>query len=222
MKDLLTIPELAEATGKKKQGLYEQTKNKASKLYPYLVFQGSKAYVRSEALTELYGIDQGETPKSQESQVRSQESKAISQDSQGKSQVSQDDSQGASQESQVPEGEPSQESQESQAEDQGKSQGESQGEPQQGQDMIAFLQEMLREKDKQIAQLTQLLDQEQQLHARTNLLLAEYQKKEAEEEQGDHPEEPETGGEATAAQPEQSQEPQKKHGWLYRFFFGED
>lgn len=214
MKDLLTIPELAEATGKKKQGLYEQTKNKASKLYPYLVFQGSKAYVRSEALTELYGIDQDETTKSQGSQVRSQESQGKSQDSQPESQVSQDNSQGASQESQ--DGDPVK-SQESQAEDQPKSQGE----PKQGQDMIAFLQEMLREKDKQIAQLTQLLDQEQQLHARTNLLLAEYQKKEAEADQEEQPEEPDTAGEEVGPEQDQNLEP-KKHGWLYRFFFGED
>ena len=56
-------------------------------------------------------------------------------------------------------------------------------------DIISFLKEQIREKDRQLAEkdkqidkIQQLLNQEQQLHARTNLLLAEYKEKEKQEE----------------------------------------
>lgn len=58
------------------------------------------------------------------------------------------------------------------------------------QNIIAFLQKQLEEKDRQLAEkdkqiekIQQLLDQEQHLHARDNLLLEEYKGKEVEKEE---------------------------------------
>lgn len=98
----------------------------------------------------------------------------------------------------------------------------------QEQNMIAFLQEQIRAlngqleaKDKQIETIQKLLDQEQQLHARTNLLLAEYQRKEA--EQAEQPPAEEEPAEDPQPQPEpETTEPKPKRSWFYRFFFGED
>ena len=99
-------------------------------------------------------------------------------------------------------------------------------------DIIAFLQKQIEEqnrqlsrKDDQIASLTQLLDQEQKLHARTNLLLAEYQSREAEQKQTGDPEDGDHASPETTKdpEPEQTPEPQKKRrGFFYRLFFGED
>lgn len=210
-KDLLTIPEFAEAAGKKKQGLYQQVKNENSKIFPYIVFRGKTPYIKTEALKEVYGIEQADSQEeNQESQGKSQESKTENQgsqaDSQDKNQESQDFSQAQSQENQAA---PTQAEQES--------------------SFILFLQEQLKEKDRQLAEkdrqiekITLLLDQEQQLHARTNFLLAEYQKREAEQEEQTG--EADTGAEEPQAPPpqEQDQEPQKKRSWLYRLFFGEE
>ena len=185
-KDLLTIPEFAEAAGKKKQGLYQQVKNENSKIFPYIVFRGKTPYIKIEALKEVYGIEQA--------------------DSQDENQESQAKSQAQSQENQAA---PTQAEQES--------------------SFILFLQEQLKEKDRQLAEkdkqiekITLLLDQEQQLHARTNFLLAEYQKREAEQEE--QAGEADTGAEEPQAPPpqEQDQEPQKKRSWWYRLFFGEE
>ena len=210
-KDLLTIPEFAEAAGKKKQGLYQQVKNENSKIFPYIVFRGKTPYIKIEALKEVYGIEQADSQdENQESQAKSQESKTINQesqaDSQDKNQESQAKSQAQSQENQAA---PTQAEQES--------------------SFILFLQEQLKEKDRQLAEkdkqiekITLLLDQEQQLHARTNFLLAEYQKREAEQEE--QAGEADTGAEEPQAPPpqEQDQEPQKKRSWWYRLFFGEE
>ena len=79
----------------------------------------------------------------------------------------------------------------------------------------------LEAKDKQIETIQKLLDQEQQLHARTNLLLAEYQRKEA--EQAEQPPAEEEPAEDPQPQPEPETTEQKpKRSWFYRFFFGED
>ena len=40
-KELLSVPEFAKAAGVAKQGLYERARNENSKLFPYVVFQGS-------------------------------------------------------------------------------------------------------------------------------------------------------------------------------------
>ena len=95
-------------------------------------------------------------------------------------------------------------------------------------DIIAFLQKQIEEqnrqlsrKDEQIASLTQLLDQEQKLHARTNLLLAEYQSREADQKQTGEPEEGDQASPETQSDPvpEQSPEPQSKfRQWLHRIF----
>ena len=168
-KDLLTVPEFAEAAGKKKQGLYEQVKNEKSKIYPYVIFRGKTPYIKIEALKEVYGIEQADSQdENQDSQTKNQESKTENQGSQADSQDENQDSQTKSQA----------ESQENQA---------AQPQAEQENSFILFLQEQLKEKDRQLAEkdkqiekITLLLDQEQQLHARTNFLLAEYQKREAE------------------------------------------
>ena len=84
-KELWTIPEFAEAAGKKKQGIYEQAKNEKSKLFPFVVLQGEKLFIKREALKEVYGIEQAD---SQESKEFSQESKAENQENQFKNQRS--------------------------------------------------------------------------------------------------------------------------------------
>ena len=224
MKDLLSVPEFAIAAGKKKQGIYQQVKNENSKIAPYVVYKGKTAYIKKEALKELYGIEQAD------SQAENQDSQIDFQDSQIENQESQADSQAENQESQT---KSQAQSQEKQAESQGRGTAE-----EQEKSFILFLQEQLKEKDRQIAEkdkqiekITLLLNQEQQLHARTTYLLTEYQKKEAEQEetaeeaeQKDQ-EEADTGTEepqAPQATQEQAQEPQKKRSWLYRFFFGDE
>lgn len=206
MKNLLSVPEFAEAAGKKKQGIYQQVKNEKSKIFPYIIFKGKTPYIKAEALKEVYGIEQAESQaENQDNQEKNQESKTENQDSQAGSQA---------------------QSQEEQAESQADSQ-ENQAAPiQEGQEksFILFLQEQLKEKDRQLAEkdkqiekITLLLDQEQQLNARTTYLLAEYQKREAEQEK-----QADTEAEEPQAPPppqEQDQEPQKKRSWLYRLFF---
>lgn len=220
MSDLLSVPEFAEAAGKKKQGIYEQVKNENSKLYPFVVFQGEKAFIKAVALKEVYGI----VAQSQDNQDDSQEKQAENQDSQGNSQVVNQDFQAQSQDNQ------------------GESQAQSQDDTPQGQSIIAFFQAQLEEKDRQIARLqeqtkqqaeenkkkdeviqeqlaklNELLRNSQTLQAQSNaLLLGGRQEVEQEEApQGDfitieHTEQ------------EQPQEPTKKRSWLYRLFFGED
>ena len=110
------------------------------------------------------------------------------------------------------------------------------------QNLIAFLQEQLREKDKQIARLqeqtelqaqenkkkdeviqeqlakmNELLRNAQSLQAQSNVLLLE-QSKPKEEEQGEQQEEAPPIVEVE----QEAQEPKKKRSWLYRLFFGED
>ena len=199
-KELFTIPEFAEAAGKKKQGIYEQVKNGNSKLSPFVVLQGGKTYIKREALKEVYGIEQAD---SQESKEVSQESKAENQENQFNSQDNQADSQESSQGNQAD------------------SQAQSQADRSQAQNIISFLQEQLREKDRQLAEkdkqiekIQQLLDQEQRLHANTNRLLAEYREK-AEAPQEDNSPAPIE----TEEKQDKNQEPQKKRSWLYRLFF---
>ena len=88
-------------------------------------------------------------------------------------------------------------------------------------EIIDLLKQQLIEKDRQLAekdkqlnnlveqinQVQKLLDQEQQLHARTTLLLTEYQKK------GEMKEEEKQSQQA------QTQKPEKKRSWLYKLFF---
>ena len=213
-KDLLTIPEFAEAAGKKKQGIYEQVKNEKSKLAPFVVLQGEKAFIKRQALKEVYGIEQPESQgKSQVSQADSQD---FSQGSQDASQDSQESSQGGSQENQA-------ESQGDSQESQGTSQAA--GEPKAEQSIIVFLQKQLEEKDRQLAEkdkqiekIQQLLDQEQKLHLSTKVLLMEYRKQEEpQEEQEAAP------METTEVPPqEKDQEPKKKRNWFVRWLLGED
>ena len=200
-KDLLTIPEFAEAAGKKKQGIYEQAKNENSKLRPFVVLQGEKLFIKREALKEVYGIEENE------SQGDSQGSQAKSQDSQGESQVNQGQSQGNSQVG----------SQDSQAQSQGDSQAK--GQEYTEQSMIVFLQRQLEEKDKQLAEkdkqierIQQLLDQEQKLHLSTKVLLMEYTKQEEPQE------EQEAAPKDTIEQERQEEPKQEKKSFWARLF----
>ena len=151
-KELFTIPEFADLAGIKKQGIYEQVKNSNSKLFPYVVLKGKKAYIKFEALEKVYGIVPAER---QEEQGNSQEGQGTSQDEQGQRQ----DRQGESQDRQGDSQEPKQERQ-----------GASQGTDK---EIIEFLQEQLRERDKQINGLLQMLAYEQQAHQKTLLQLEE-------------------------------------------------
>lgn len=151
-KELFTIPEFAEVVGIKKQGIYEQVKNSNSKLFPYVVLKGKKAYIKFEALEKVYGI----TVKQE------QETQGENQDSQGESQ----DSQEQKQEGQAGKQDKQGESQEPRQEKQGASQGTER-------EIIEFLQEQLRERDKQINGLLQMLAYEQQAHQKTLLQLEE-------------------------------------------------
>lgn len=208
MIDLLSVAEFADKAGKKKQGIYEQVKNKNSRLYPFVVFKEGKYYIKAIALKEVYGLDNFD---SQENQVISQESQANSQEnSQGNQANSQEEDKVRSQENQG----------NSQAESQ-----ESQVQNAQEQSIITFLQEQLKEKDKQLAekdkqiqQISKLLDQEQQLNLRTNLLLAEYQKKEP--DQDEVPEDKEILNEEKSKQ-DKDTDKSKKRSWFYRFLFGD-
>lgn len=196
-KELFSVPEFAEAAGKKKQGIYEQVKNENSRLFPFVVLQGGKPFIKKEALKEVYGIEKTD---SQESKEFSQESKAENQESQFNSQA---------------------DSQESGQENQADSQAQSQADRSQEQNIVFFLQEQLREKDRQLAEkdkqiekIQQLLDQEQRLHANTNRLLAEYREK-AEAPQGNNSPAPIE----TEEKQDKNQEPQKKRSWWHRIFF---
>lgn len=154
-----TIPEFAEVVGIKKQGIYEQVKNSNSKLFPYVVFKGKKAYIKFEALEKVYGIVPTER----------QEEQGDSQDRQGDSQDEQEARQEPQEENQDRQGD----SQEPKQDSQGASQDQEQG-------IIEFLQEQIRSKDKQIEErdkqisgLLQMLAYEQQAHQNTLLQLEE-------------------------------------------------
>lgn len=151
-KELFTIPEFADLAGIKKQGIYEQVKNSNSKLFPYVVLKGKKAYIKFEALEKVYGIVPAER---QEEQGNSQEGQGTSQDKQGQRQDRQEESQDRQGNSQEPK-----------QERQGASQGTDK-------EIIEFLQEQLRERDKQINGLLQMLAYEQQAHQKTLLQLEE-------------------------------------------------
>lgn len=62
MNDLLTINEFAEIVGKKPQGIHKQASNPNSRLYPYVVQQLGKKYIKKEALNEIYQINQPNQP----------------------------------------------------------------------------------------------------------------------------------------------------------------
>ncbi len=203
MKELLSVTEFSEAVKKRKQGIYEQTKNPNSRLYPFVVFQDGKPFIKKEAIIELY-----------ESQVRQTESQVGSQVQEGKSQVRQTESQVRQTESQagsqVQEGKSQVEQTESQVRQtksqagsqaqEGKSQVEqTESQAEQTADYIKFLKDQIKEKDKQINTLQQLLNQEQQLHAKTSLLLAEYSQDPAgtKNERAEQEPEPETEAEET-------------------------
>ena len=200
-KELLTIPEFAEKKKKKKQGIYEQAKNEKSKLFPFVVLQGEKLFIKREALKEVYGIERND------SQDNSQESQANSQDNQGQSQ-------GNSQENQV---KSQVDSQESQANSQDDSQAK--GQEYTEKSMIVFLQRQLEEKDRQLAEkdkqierIQQLLDQEQKLHLSTKVLLMEYTKQEEPQE------EQEAAPKDTIEQERQEEPKQEKKSFWARLF----
>ncbi len=113
--------------------------------------------------------------------------------------------------------------------------------------IIAFLQEQLKEKDKQIAKLqeqaaqqaeenrkkdvviqeqltkmNELLRNAQQLQAQANVLLLGQGKQQEEQEQEQQGEAPPIVETEPQAAEQQAQEPKQKRSWLYRFFFGED
>lgn len=62
MDDLLTIHAFAEQVGLKPQGIYKQATNESSRLYPYVVLQKGKRYIKKEALFEVYQINQPSQP----------------------------------------------------------------------------------------------------------------------------------------------------------------
>ncbi len=113
------------------------------------------------------------------------------------------------------------------------------------QSIIAFLQEQLKEKDRQIARLqeqtelqaqenkrkdeviqeqlakmNELLRNAQSLQAQSNVLLLEHNK--PQEETAEEQEQEEAPPFVVVEQQEQEKEPKKQRSWLYRFFFGEE
>ena len=116
-KELLTVQEFAEIVGIKKQGIYQQIRNANSKLFPYVVFEGKRAYIKKTALEEVYKKSQGSQAQSQEG---SQDSQAQSQDG---------------------------------------------GQDSQAKNIIEFLQEQIREKDREIQEKNrQLAEKDNQIN----------------------------------------------------------
>ena len=188
MDELLTIHAFAEIVGVKPQGIYKQATNENSRLYKYVVLQKGKRYIKKSALWEVYQIDQT----NQETETDKQ--------NQGDNQTN-------------TENQPNQTKQpnETTATNQGNAYDE----------LIEFLKqeladrkEELKTRDKQIENLTRLLDQEQHLHAQTKLLVREYQEKEEVETEGVK--------EEVAEAPQEVKQEKKKRSRLYRWFFGED
>lgn len=204
MKDLLTIPEFVELSGKKKQGIYEAVKNENSRLFAFVVKQDGKTFIKREAL-----------------QFYQEASQADSQDSKANSQEEAADSQDHSQESQ---GESQADSQDSKAQSQG-GQADSQA------DFIAFLkgqieekdrliEELRKTKDREVAELHRLLFNQQELHARDRALLMEYQERDKKEEAP--PQEVVEHETIIEEKPQEDQEPKKKSNWFRRWLFGEE
>lgn len=196
MKELLTIPEFVELSGKKKQGIYQQIKNENSRLYQFVVRQGKKTFIRAEALQYYTDEAPDSQTDSQGGQASQAESKTAGEESQAQSQA---DSQGGQTKSQG-------DSQSSQAESQAQSQDHS---------FIDFLQQQIREKDKQIERLQTLLAQQQQINYQNSLLLLE-QGKATEEEP------PQEQQEVVIETKEEHQEPKKRKNWFLRWLYGED
>ena len=186
MNDLLTVKEFAEIIEVSTQAIYKQVINENSRLFPYVVQQKGKRYIKKEALKEVYQIEQPE--KATETTNPTGKPNETNQDNQ-----------------------PFQPDQPTVETDTTNETNQSNPKDPFGKDIIEFLQEQLREKDKQIEKLQTLLDQEQHLHAQTRLLLEEKNKApQNEEEQNDF-----------VIQETKNQEPKKKKGF-WAWLFGEE
>ena len=154
MNDLLTVKEFAEIIEVSTQAIYKQVINENSRLFPYVVQQKGKRYIKKEALKEVYQVEQPE--KTTEATNSTEETNETNQDKQPfqpfQPTVETDETNQSNQNDPFSKG------------------------------IIEFLQEQLREKDKQIEKLQTLLDQEQHLHAQTRLLLEERNKSQQNED----------------------------------------
>lgn len=213
--NLLSVPQFAKVATRSKQSIYEAARNKNSKLYPYVVMRDNRLYIKAAAL-KLY--QDGSHQDSQDSQGDGQDgSHQDNQDSQGDKTA-----------------EPRTASQKFAVSGQGQGQGQGQGVNQdygqgqsrqnnqdntgsagQGQSFIDFLQEQLKEKDKQIERLQTLLAQQQQINYQNSLLLLE-QGKATEDEP------PQEQQEVVIETKEEHQEPKKRKNWFLRWLYGED
>ncbi len=201
MEDVLSIAQFAEAVGVSKQAIYKQVKNENSKLYPFIIFDGKTPMIKVEAVEALYHTNQPNS--TQEVEKETEESQPIKPNS------TQDFNPKSTQEVEKV---------------------ETTNQPNSTQDfnqILAILTAQLAEKDKQIEKLQEqnarqaeenrkkdeviqeqleklndFLENSQRLQAQSNYLLL-----------GDKPEEQKTDTNIT--EPEE-----KKHGWIYNFFFG--
>lgn len=187
MNDLLTIKEFADIVKRSPQGIHKQAANENSRLFPYVVLENGKRMIKREALKEIYQLNQPNQP----------QNSTDSNDSTPKdNQINPEDSTDSNDSTEKFNSFNSEDSTDST--------------PHQEQEMIEFLMEQLKEKDKTINKLTTLLDQEQHLHAQTKLLLSAYQEKEDKEIQPEKEEQKE------------KQEPEKRKNWFMRWLFGEE
>lgn len=59
--NILSVSAFSAKAGVSRQALYKQTQNPNSQIYPFVIKQGKRVFVRIEALKEVYNIDNPET-----------------------------------------------------------------------------------------------------------------------------------------------------------------
>lgn len=196
MNDLLTIKEFAEKVGLYPQGIHTQTTNKKSRLYPYVVQQKGKKYIRKEALFEIYQITEDEQPPQS-----SKENQSPTNETNDKNQSPTNPTNQTTQPPPNPYEEVitilRQELEEKRQEIKEKDR---------------IIEEMRISAEKEREHLRVLLDQEQHLHAQTRLRLNQY---EGDTTQG-------TEGEQPKEETDTIQDPKKKRNRFMRWLFGEE
>ena len=236
--ELLSIAEFAELVGVSKQAIYKQAKSENSKLSPYIVSQGKMLFIKASALKEVYGVECDVSTIQPAIQLKSEDIKPNSTPIQPTEveKVEKDFN---------PNSTPIQPLLEQViATLQGQLE-EKDRQISRLQEQTAQQAEEMREKDKiiqdQLTQMNELLRNSQMIQAQANkYLLASTEPPQDAAGEPHEVEVIETQAEEPAAAEGQTEpqeepvieeieppivetqtEPEKKHGWLYNFFFGE-
>ena len=196
MNELLSITEFAEIVNIKPQGVYKQATNKNSRLFPYVVQQKGKRYIKKQALKDIYQIEQPEKS--------NDETKPTNQINQPTQTNQPEKSNDETDQPRRPAPNPYEEVITILRQ-------ELEEKRQEVKEKDRIIEEMRVSAEKEREHLRILLDQEQHLHAQTKLRLKEYEEEPQQDIKEEQPKE----------EIDTSQEQKKKRGWLYNLLRGD-